>query len=268
VTGRYEMAERAIDPFLNFVEERMSTIYINSYQYASPVLRNNLMAFWSLEEASGNRADAHGSNTLADNNTVTSNTGKVGTAAQFTATNSEYLSIADNAALSMGDIDFTIAGWVYLDTKANEVIAAKYRTNTNNREYLLYYALSDGATNRFIFLVSPNGVGTTAVVANNFGEPSTGTWYFVVAWHDATANTINIQINNGTANSTAHSTGVFDGTDDFKIGALHTTSPIYFWNGRIDQLGIWKRVLTATEKAWLYNSGNGRSYAEVAANTG
>lgn len=29
--GRYEMAERAIDPFLNFVEGYMSTIYINSY---------------------------------------------------------------------------------------------------------------------------------------------------------------------------------------------------------------------------------------------
>ena len=246
----------------------MSTIYINSYQYTSPVLLNNLIAFWSLEEASGNRADSFGSNTLTDNNTVTQAVGKVGNAASFVATNSEYLSIADNAALSMGDIDFTIAGWVYLDTKANEVIAAKYRTNTNNREYMVYYALSDGATNRFIFLVSPNGVGTTAVVANNFGEPSTGTWYFVVAWHDATANTINIQINNGTANSTAHSTGVFDGTDDFKIGALYTTNPIYFWNGRIDQLGIWKRTLTATEKTWLYNSGNGRSYAEVAAYTG
>lgn len=246
----------------------MSTIYINSYAYSAPILLPNLVAFWSLEEASGSRADAHGSNTLTDNNTVTQNPGKVGNAAQFTATNGEYLSIADNAALSMGDIDFTIAAWVYLDTKDNRVIAAKYRTSTNQREYLLYYAASDGATQRFVFLVSPNGTATTAVIANNFGEPSTGTWYFVVAWHNATANTINIQVNNGTANSAAHSTGVFNGTDDFRLGALYTTSPIYFWNGRIDQVLVAKEAYSDAVRTWLYNSGNGRSYAEIAAYTG
>lgn len=241
---------------------------ILSQSASNPILLANLVSFWELEEASGSRVDAHGSNHLTDVNTVTQSPGKVGNAAQFTAANGEYLSIADNAALSMTDTDFAIAGWVRLNTKANEVIAAKYRTNTNSREYLLYYAASDGATQRFIFIVSANGISTAAVVANNFGEPATGTWYFVVAWHDSVANTINIQINNGTANSTAHTTGVFNGTDDFRIGALYASSPIYFWDGRIDQLGIWKRTLTATEKTWLYNSGNGRSYAEVAAYTG
>ncbi len=246
----------------------MSTIYINSYLQSGPSLLANLVAFWELEEASGSRADARGSNTLTDNNTVTQAAGKVGNAAQFTASSGEYLSIADNAALSMGDIDFTIAAWVYLDTKANEVIAAKYRTNTSQREYLLYYAATDGATQRFVFLVSPNGVSTNLVVANNFGEPSTSTWHFVVAWHDSVANTINIQIDDGAADSTAHSTGVFNGTDDFRIGALYTSAPTYFLNGRIDQVGIWKRTLTTTDKTWLYNSGNGRSYAEIAAYTG
>ena len=36
-------------------------------------------------------------------------------------------------------------------------------------------------------------------------------------------------------------------------------------DGRLDQVGVWKRVLTADERTWLYNSGNGRSYTEIVA---
>jgi len=79
-------------------------------------LTDNLISFWGLEETSGTRVDAHGTNNLTDNNTVTSATGKVGTAGQFTNANSEYLSITDNASLSTGDIDFSAQAWVYFDS--------------------------------------------------------------------------------------------------------------------------------------------------------
>ena len=74
-------------------------------------LTTSLIAHWNLDEASGTRVDAKGGNDLTDNNTVTQATGIVSNAGQFTAANSEYLSIADNAALSTGDIDFTIPLW-------------------------------------------------------------------------------------------------------------------------------------------------------------
>lgn len=238
-----------------------------SQSVSSPILLANLVSFWELEEASGSRADAHGSNNLADNNTVTQAVGKVGNAAQFTAANLEHLSIADNASLSMGDIDFTIAAWVYLDTKNNFGLVSKWLTSGNQRGYLLLYSVSDGGVaNRFGLLVSANGATPTARVnANNFGEPSTGAWCFVVAWHDATTNTINIQVNNGTVDSTAHTTGVFDNTASFSLGGILTT---YEFNGRLDQVMVAKEVYSATVRTWLYNSGNGRSYAEVATYTG
>jgi hypothetical protein len=65
-------------------------------------LTDNLIAFWGLEEASGTRNDAHGSNHLIDNNTVGSATGRVGTCANFDRFTDEHLSIVDNAALSLG----------------------------------------------------------------------------------------------------------------------------------------------------------------------
>ena len=33
-----------------------------------------------------------------------------------------------------------------------------------------------------------------------------------------------------------------------------------YWNGQVDELGFWKRVLTSSERAVLWNSGNGRTY--------
>ena len=85
---------------------------------------------------------------------------------------------------------------------------------------------------------------------------STGASYFVVGWHDSVNNTLNIQVNNGTVNSLAWTAGVLNGSADFAIGARRDTAPLYF-DGRIDAVGLWKRVLTSGERTSLYNSGTG-----------
>ncbi|MEP7356896.1 MAG: RHS repeat-associated core domain-containing protein, partial [Anaerolineales bacterium] len=92
------------------------------------------------------------------------------------------------------------------------------------------------------------------------GSPSTGAWYFVVGWHDAVNNVINIQVNNGTANSLSWSGGVFDGNAGFEIGGRNDTQPGYF-DGRIDEVGLWKRVLGGDERTLLYRNGAGCQYA-------
>lgn len=219
-------------------------------------LQSGLVAFWKLDEVSGVRNDSVGANHLTDNNTVTQAVGKVGNAAQFTTANSESLSIVDNAALSMGDIDFTIAGWVYLDSVLVDQPLVSKRQNATNREYLVQYVA--GGTNRFRFGVTADGVTFTLLAAASLGAPLVATWYFVVSWHDATANTINIQVNNGAVDSGAHATGVFDGTSIFELGA--DTEALAFLGGRLDACGIWKRVLTPAERTYLYNAGAGREY--------
>jgi hypothetical protein len=219
-------------------------------------LKDQLVAHWSLEEASGGRADDIGSNTLTDNNTVTQNPGLVGNAAQFTAANTEYLSIVDNTALSMGDIDFAIAFWVYLDSKgADRGLVAKW--SATEGEYRIYYT---SGSDRFRFDIrQPDNAASVAVVANIFGSPSIATWYFIHAWHDSVANTINIQVNNGTPNTTAVSVGVRDSTAAFEIGRHASGQP---HNGRIDQVGVWKRTLTSTERSTLYNGGAGLAFSQ------
>lgn len=221
----------------------------------SPLL-TSLVAYWKLDEASGARADSAGSSNLSDVNTVTQAVGKVANAAQFTAANSECLNIASNAALSMGDIDFTIALWVYFDALgADRALVAKYNSFGTTRDYMVKFITG---SNRFQFIVSPDGSADATVSANSFGAPTTATWYFIVAWHNATANTINIQINDGTVDSAAHATGVFASSAAFRLGAR--ADGIQFHDGRLDEVGIWKRVLTSAERTALYNGGSGVTY--------
>lgn len=220
---------------------------------------DNLEAHWRFEESSGTRFDTHGSNDLSDNNTVAQHSGGIiNNATAYVRTSSEFLDIADNTSLSMGDIDFTLAGWVYLDSKTSNLsIIGRWTGAGDKREYLLLYL--GGATDRFHFTVSADGTGTaTTINADNHGAVSTGTWIFVVVWHDASANTINIQVNDGSIDSTAHTAGVNDSDGRFDIGA--TEESLDFWDGRLDSWSVWKRVLSSAEKTDLYNGGLGLDY--------
>ncbi len=220
-------------------------------------LTDSLVSHWAMNEASGNALDSFGSNTLTETSgTIDSAVGKVGNCRDFEAGDTEYFELADNASLSTGDIDFTFACWINFESIATfPVIFSKSVNSGNQREYMLF---CDTGVNRLIFRVSSNGTATTDRQATTLGAPTTATWYFVVCWHDSVNNTLNIQVNNGTADSTSYSSGVFDSTAPFQIGAQSSVG-IYF-DGLIDEVSFWKRVLTAPERTTLYNSGAGLAY--------
>jgi hypothetical protein len=220
-------------------------------------LTDSLISYWKLDETSGTRVDSWGTNDLTDNNTVTYVTGVVNNAADFTLANSEYLSIADNPALSASDIDYTISAWVNLKTTSGSQHIVSKSGTFAEREYILFY---DGS--RFAYYIyDVGGSVACSATANNLGAPSINTWYHLVAWHDATANTCNIEGNNGTPDTAAELGVPSDKTGGFKIGAWLTT-PSSFLDGRVDEVGFWKRKLTATERTELYNSGTPVSFPD------
>ncbi len=228
-------------------------LLINPYRFApaASTLNTSLICYWKLDETSGTRVDSEptgSAQNLTDNGTVTSNTGIIGNAGQFTAANNEYLSHADSADLSVGNIDFTLAAWVYMDTKPSET----YIVSKGASEYYLRYL--GGGTDRFQFVVE----GGFTVSANNLGSPSTSTWYFIVAWHDSVNDQLGISVNDGTPNTVSYSSGVTDTTDVFNIGTVLNLTSVD-WNGRIDEVGFWKKVLSAAERTELYNAGAGKT---------
>jgi hypothetical protein len=220
-------------------------------------LATSLVAYWKLDETSGNRADSAGANTLTDTNTVTYATGIISNAAKFTKANSEKLTINDNAALSMGDIDFTISLWVYWavepsTTNTLQSLLCKGEAWDISRAYHIFY-WNPANGDRIGFFVG-NYTAGASLAAASLGAPAETTWYHVVAWHDSVANTINIQVNGGTVDSAGLTTGSCDDGDAFTLGCAGDK---YYAEAYIDEVAIWKRVLTAQERQALYAAGAG-----------
>ena len=176
-------------------------------------------------------------------------------ASQFTRANTEYLSSADTADLSVADIEFCFAAWVYLDSEpaAGMTVISK-NTSGTNREYRLTW---NNTTQRFNWQAFDSGgtsIGTAD--ATTFGATATATWYFLYCYHDPVANTLGLSVNNGTINTVA-TTGVpADTTSAFGIGADAAAAT---WDGRIDEVAMWKNRLLhrGAELPWLYNNSNG-----------
>ncbi len=214
-------------------------------------LTDNLVGVWC--EAAAPETDESVNGETLTNNSVGTTTGKVGTAGTFT--NPQYLFHADDANLSTGDIDFTIAAWVWLTSKpAYSSIAGKVASDGSTIEYALIYR-SSADQFEFDFNASNQKSAT-------FGSTATGTWYWVCGWHDATANTVNITVNNGAVDSSADSGGV-DRPSGFAVGRLgdYSGDPNAQWDGQLNQVAMWKRVLTSGERISLYNSGLGLAFA-------
>lgn len=221
-------------------------------------LKDNLLSHYELEEASGTRVDAHSTFDLTDNNTVGQAIGKVRNCADFELTDSEHLSHADDSHFRFGDVDFSIACWVNFETLSGtfQGVVSKWHSSGDRREYLISYDI--GNSDRIDWSVSTNTINEITVNADQLGAPSTGTWYFVMAWHDSVNDEIGIQVNNGTPDTLAHSTGLTAGdTEDFKIGL---TGGAAYIDGLVDEVSLWSRILAADEKTALYNGGNGLAF--------
>lgn len=181
-------------------------------------------------------------------------------AAQFINASGQRLTVTDNASLSLGaDTDYTWALWVYMFSKpAPAAILSKYNNGaTSTIEHLIRWV----GTDRIEAQIG-NGTTSAIVTANNLGALTLGQWYFLVVQHDSVADTIGISGNNGTFNTTAWANGTQDTAHGLAIGS-QTTGNVSTWDGLMDSVGFWKRVLTAAELTALYNGGVGMAYRDL-----
>jgi hypothetical protein len=231
-------------------------------------LVDNLVSYWKMDEASGNRADSHGSNTLVDNDTVGSDTGKIGTyAANFVATNTEWLEIADasQTGLDFNGSSFSFSLWVYHTSQPasgdEHLYFSKWHASTP--AYFCSYH-NNGGVPRFQLQCYDTGTPTENIAFLSPNQTlSNNTWYHIVVTFDpASTGTATFYVNGvsiGSDDNASWSGTMNNSAGGFAIGAL-TGGGSRYMDGRIDEVGVWNRVLTADEVTSLYNSGNGLAY--------
>lgn len=217
----------------------------------SNTLLLGLVAYWKLDEASGARIDSVGGNNLTDNGSTGATTGKIGNAALFDPALSQNLSIADNASLSIGaGVSLSLSLWIYHTGTGSRTILNK-GFNPVGGGYLVYLLDDDRVLWRIYDGSDQPSVLSAILTAS--------TWYHVVVTYNVSTTTMRIYINNGTpAELMSGPASIPNDTGTFRIGAF-TVGGDYF-DGRIDEVGFWKRVLVASEITALYNDDDGTTY--------
>jgi hypothetical protein len=221
-----------------------------------PTLNDNIIAYWPLEETSGTRYDSVAGMQLQElGGTVNSGTGKVN---NCMVVSSGVLAKTDCYVLTpSGDRTWTF--W-YKYGGGDPCTLSTYIINIAGGTP---YSFSIGPVNcSAVMTVYLKGVavdpssGSNESVNADTAAMSANTWYFVVAQVNHDSKYCRISLNGG-----AWSTSSVLTSD-----ILVTTSLLLVGDGNlsvaqsIDELGCWGRLLTDGEIAYLYNSGNGRTY--------
>ena len=229
-------------------------------------LTTNLSYYWKLDEGSGNITDEVGSNTGTYNGALYSQTGKIGTSIGFTT--NDYISLSDTSFLT--STQGSLSAWIYPTTVSGAHVIWGVGDDSSAGTPFWYIAVADGHisyANYGAAWIGVENTGTTTMTANN--------WYHIIMTHDGTTNKFYI---NGIRQSTSVAVGSANswiddntaGLDTFSIGVVDRNGFYAFFEGDIDEAGIWSRALTdggvavgntATgEVAELYNSGDGFTY--------
>ncbi len=217
-------------------------------------LASGLVGHWKLDETSGTTAtdsSAGGNNgTMAGglDAGTDSAAGKVSTALDFDGTD-DYVETAADAAYSLTSM--TLAAWVYIpstlpagfatilehDRGGNNMFALAKRPSGDNHDFNFQWAGWGG---------NPSLRSTTAA--------TTDTWIHVVGTFDY-----------ATADAHFYINGVLESTDlngklpivgsNFDIRIGRTNNDIEPWKGRIDDVRIYDRALSAADVDNLYRNG-------------
>ena len=214
---------------------------------------DDLVAYYALDEASGNATDSHGSTTLTDNNTVGASTGVVSGSRLFTRASQERLTSTSPPITS---VPVTIAMWVKATTFTGNMNTAFIKQSGN------HYAFGTTLSSAGKALVQASSAAGSFDILTGASTLSTGTWYHVVAVaRSATDRELYV---NAASDGTATASRTILSPIQFSLGSYGAAASDTL-NGELDEVGFWSRALTPTEITWLYNSGAGRSYADIVA---
>lgn len=223
----------------------------------------NLTCWWKLNEISGTRYDKMGNVNLTQVGGVGNMPGLhafMDLSAEFNAGNSEYLySPSSDAYLQGGNYPISMGFWMQgHNVSSNADVLSRWGATSGAQEYLIHFV-----TSYLRFTIRDSNLDSYFVVPSFFGALSDDVWYFVGVYFDSAVNEIGIGINNVWDTQSVGIYGINADSLNFYLGYRDDVSIHY--DGQMDEVFFYKnRLLSSAEWTWLYNSGYGRRYTDVA----
>jgi len=182
-----------------------------------------------------------------------SNAVKLGTGCYSFDGSDDYVQLGDNMLL--GASTFTVAGWIYPTDVQSGIVFSQWSATANSRIIHFYTDVNSG--NLYIIGGLRNGSSSTNIYAGDGfeAELTMNAWNHVAVTFDGSAGELKLYLNGvlkDTVSSGLPSTTQSGTTSNKPLIGKYYANQNYF-EGRIDDMGIWNRVLTATEISDLVN---------------
>ena len=226
---------------------------INSSTDLAPSLLTGIVSYWTLDETTGNAIDvAGGLNNGIPTNVTQHITGKINTAYGVNGTSS-YIDMGNKANLSL-TTSGSVSAWIYpTDVTHMGLIVSKGNPGSDLNGYnlgflynTLYWELASGTTR------IQGSYALAGHIVNN-------TLYLVTLTWDGSNVILYL---NGVAVSAPVTQTVTPVSNvyPFRIGARGDNLGRSLFQGKIDEVGVWSRALSASEVTSLYSTGTGNQY--------
>jgi hypothetical protein len=169
--------------------------------------------------------------------------------------NGQYLEASTSAETTVGSGSFAFSGWINLDA----LVPFTPILSNADAEGGGFELFTSGTGNKLVAYGSPVG-GSYVNTPDTSTALVVGTWYFINVWFDTSDRKLRLSVNDqaSTFYDLVESPASVVGTTE----GYYLDTPAYF-KGSMDQMAFWKRVLTPTERSYLYNSGAGVSFFDI-----
>lgn len=215
-------------------------------------LIDNLVSYWKLDETEAGAAiDSHDDNDGTNHGADINQDGKLNRSYNFVAVSGDYVNIPDSENIDITG-NFTICCWVKTThNPAGDVgiVDRGYGDAVVGGYYLLL-----GSTT---FLRGGFRHAGGHVIATGDTSISTGNWVHIAVTFDG--DNVRIYLN-GALEATSAPTAVNPPSSENDIVFGGRVSLNGWYNGLIDEIGLWDRQLVLSEIQELYNDGAGLAY--------
>ena len=224
-------------------------------------LLRGLVAYFKLDESSGDALDSVAGNDGTVVGATQGVSGKIGNAYSFTV--NDYVNIDDVLTPLVSTTEGAWCGWINMpDAAAAGQTTIVSFADTSANEFMIFSV----NTGKLIVFCRVAGVIQWGLTTDNI-EFSDNISYHVAFVKTTTDLILYIDavVIDQTFTSTFDKTSFFSsatGLDNGRLGAVNFNSggEVQFFEGVLDEIGIWDRALTADEITELYNSGAGKTY--------
>jgi len=217
-----------------------------------------LTGLYAVYKGESNANDSLGTYNGTAQGGLTYSAGKSGNCFQFNGTNA-YIALPDNSLNLTGSISVSL--WWYVDLTNDQVFIGNRQKNGGSINHGWQFRYNSSG---LIFRVMNLTTDTEWTASNVISGGMAGTWVHLMVVKSSSTN-FKVYVNNveynmigGVSAEPAYLTN-----QKCTIGNVWTGTAFdsYMKSGsRIDELGVWNKALTLTDRADLYNAGAGKFY--------